>query len=132
MSNTAVKDAKKNGITGKDGVIVKSITEKISEKMEEKAKETFQHVIQLSIDEKIQKVSDLNDLIAKRNRFLESKSKLNSFNLKREDSTTKISISDLDGNSFITSQSDAIDKILSTLKNTIDEALAEVEAKIQF
>lgn len=86
----------------------------------------------LSIDQKIQKVQDLNDLIAKRNRFLEAKTKLNSFNLKREETSTRITVQDNAGNQFLTSQSEAIEKILGVLKESINKGLAETESKIQF
>ena len=86
----------------------------------------------LSIEQKIQKVADLNDLISKRNRFLDAKLKLNSFNLKREESTTRITISDSENNTFMTSHTDAIEKILSVLNASIEKGLADVEAKITF
>ena len=87
---------------------------------------------ELNIDQKIQKVQDLTDLIGKRNRFLEAKTKLNSFNLKREEQTTKITIQDLEGNQFMTSQSNAIEKIIEVLKDSIESGLAATESKIQF
>lgn len=87
---------------------------------------------ELTIDDKIQKVQDLNDLIAKRNRFLGAQRKLNSFNLKREDTTTAITIADQEGNQFVTSHTDAIEKILKVLSDSISAGLAETEAKIQF
>ncbi len=87
---------------------------------------------QLTIDQKIQKVSDLNALIAKRNRFLDAGTKLNSFNLKREDSITRITIQDQEGNQFVTSQTDAIEKILAVLSDSISKGLNETEAKIEF
>lgn len=86
----------------------------------------------LNIDEKIQKVSDLNDLITKRNRFLESKLKLNSFNLKREDTTTRLNLVDNEGNQFVTSHTGAIAKVLELLNQSIENGLSETEAKIQF
>jgi hypothetical protein len=87
---------------------------------------------ELTVDEKIQRVNDLNDLIAKRTRFLESRSKLNSFNLKREDATTKITLTDQEGNSFVTSHTDAIGQVLEILKRSIEKGLTETVSKIQF
>jgi hypothetical protein len=58
--------------------------------------------------------------------------KLASFNLKREEHTTRITIQDQEGNQFLTSQSDAIEKIINVLKNSIDAGLASTESKIQF
>lgn len=87
---------------------------------------------ELSIDEKIQRVQDLNDLIAKRNRFMTAKTKLNSFNLKREETTTNIVIQDQEGNQFATSHTESIEKILQVLSESINAGLAATEAKIQF
>jgi hypothetical protein len=58
--------------------------------------------------------------------------KLSPFNLKREEHTTRITIQDQEGNQFLTSQSDAIEKIINVLKNSIDDGLASTESKIQF
>ncbi len=86
----------------------------------------------LTLEERIRKVQDLTDLIEKRNRFLDAKLKLNSFNLKREETTTKVTISDQQGNQFMTSHTEAIGKILEVLKESIGKGMAETEAKIQF
>ena len=37
-----------------------------------------------------------------------------------------------EGNQFLTSQSDAIEKIINVLMNSIDAGLASTESKIQF
>jgi hypothetical protein len=58
--------------------------------------------------------------------------KLSSFNLKREEHTTRITIQDQEGNQFLTSQSDPIEKIINVLKNSIYDGLASTELKIQF
>jgi hypothetical protein len=57
---------------------------------------------------------------------------LASFNLKLEKHTTRITIQDQEGNKFLTSQSDVIEKIINVLKNSIDDGLASTESKIQF
>jgi hypothetical protein len=52
--------------------------------------------------------------------------------LVQEEYTICITIQDQEGNQFLTSQSDAIEKIINVLKNSIDAGLVSTEAKIQF
>jgi len=133
-----VKTVGKNGKNGRDLAIVDRKPTKETPVVPEVKPEILPEVKpevqkpELNIEQKIQKVSDLNDLIAKRERFMEAKMKLASFNLKREEHTTRITIQDQEGNQFLTSQSDAIEKIINVLKNSIDDGLASTEAKIQF
>jgi len=86
----------------------------------------------LTIDEKLNKLNDLNDLVAKRNRLKGSQDKLKSFNLKKEDHSTSIELSDHDGNRFSTSNTAAVESFIRSTNEVIQKELDAVEAKIQF
>jgi hypothetical protein len=86
----------------------------------------------LSIEEKLQKLEDLNDLVEKRNRLKASLSKMNSFNLKREDHSTYISLQDNSGNRFQTSNTKAVESFIELTRDAIQRELDMVENKIQF
>ena len=86
----------------------------------------------LSIEERLNRLNDLNDLVSKRNRLKESSTKLNSFDLKRENHSTEIMLTDEAGNRFQTSNTRAVDAFIQSTKETIEIELLKVEALIQF
>lgn len=86
----------------------------------------------LTMDEKLQKLTDLNDLVEKRGRLTVSKSKLNSFDLKKEDHSTSITLRDQSGNMFVTSNTAAVNAFISSTRQVIQDELDNVENKIQF
>ncbi len=86
----------------------------------------------LTMDEKLQKLTDLNDLVEKRARLTVSKSKLNSFDLKKEDHSTSITLRDQSGNMFVTSNTAAVNAFISSTRQVIKDELDNVENKIQF
>ena len=87
-------------------------------------------VPELTVEQKIQKVS--NDLIEKRNKLLDAGNKLESFDLKRENHSTNIELSDGNGNLFSTYNPDAVKTFIAATKAQIASELASVEEKIQF
>lgn len=94
--------------------------------------EVVEQKVELTIEDKIQKLDDLNNLVEKRNRLKESANKLKSFDLKREAHSTEITLTDESGNRFKTSNTKAVESFIRMTEQVIFEELTSVESKIQF
>ncbi len=135
-----VKKSKENSGNGKQKAAVKKVDRKEEKKpllkieaaVIEKKPEPTPEVKVLSIDEKLQKLDDLNDLVEKRYRLKESSNKLNSFDLKRESHSTGITLTDGSGNRFQTTNTKAVETFIEMTKQAIQLELDKVEEKIQF
>ena len=129
----AKKEVKPNGRNNQSATVNKKVDRKAEKELPAKKEVPVRKIAQeLTVDQKIQKVSDLTDLIEKRSRLLDAQTKLNSFDLKREDSSTNIELADGRGNLFSTYNPSAIKGFISATQTQIAMELEVVEEKIQF
>jgi hypothetical protein len=86
----------------------------------------------LTIQEKIDKLTNLNILAEKREKLIETKRNLNTFKLSADGFTNSLDLRDGNGNSFKTSNSEVIKEVINLLSSTVDCKLLEVEREIEF
>ena len=89
-------------------------------------------VVELTLDQKIEKVENLKTLIEKRELLEASRKKLNSFVVGTNQFSESIILSDENGNSFKTSNTEVFTKVVETIKSTLVSKIAEIEEQIKF
>jgi hypothetical protein len=89
-------------------------------------------VPELSLEQKIEKVENLKVLIEKREVLEESRKKLNSFVVGSPQFGENIKLTDENGNTFQTSNTEVFSKVVETIKSTLIEKIKEIETQIQF
>jgi hypothetical protein len=83
------------------------------------------------VEDRVLKVQQLSDLVAKREKLQESLKKLKSIKASSENRGLKITIED-DNNEWETFNTDAIKNCIASMEVTIQAKLHEVEQKIKF
>jgi len=87
---------------------------------------------ELTLEQKIEKVETLKMLIEKREILEDSRKKLNSFVIGSPQFGESIKLTDENGNSFQTSNTEVLTKVIATIKETLIEKIAEIEKEIKF
>ena len=87
---------------------------------------------ELSMQEKIMKVENLQLVIEKRAKLVETRMQLDRFQTASNDFNCSMRLSDSDGNNFTTSFTPGIKKVIDFLKDSFDRSIEEVEKKIVF
>jgi hypothetical protein len=87
---------------------------------------------ELSLEQKIEKVENLKILIEKREILEDSRKKLNSFVVGSPQFGENIKLTDENGNTFQTSNTEVLTKIITSIKDTLIEKIAEIETQIKF
>lgn len=87
---------------------------------------------QIPLEDRILKVQILGDLIAKREKLLDSLKKINTYKFSTENRFDKLEISDSEGNEFTTTNSEVLTDVIACIKATINRKLAEVNSQIIF
>ncbi len=86
----------------------------------------------LSLEKRIQKVSELNIVIDKWRKLQEARKNLNEFKLGNDGMNSSIIIRDAAGREFKTSQTIVFTTVLQTVQQVLDEKIAETEVQIDF
>ena len=123
----------KNSRTAQNGQVKETDTKNGAEKSNLLTSKEETKVIPLSIDrvtERVNKVADLQKLSNQRHTLKETQSNLNAFNLGSDKLRDCLEIEDSDGNTFKTSNSQAIAKVIDVLKSEVSLKIAEVETQI--
>ena len=89
-------------------------------------------VPELSLEQKIEKVENLKLLIEKREILEESRKKLNAFVIGSPQFGENIKLTDEHGNTFQTSNTEVLTKVVATIKNTLIDKIKDIEKEIQF
>ena len=84
----------------------------------------------MTLDEKIQRVEDLSLLIERYRTLIESRRKLQTFQIGADSLNSTIHLRDGAGNEFKTSNSAVISTIIEEMKHTLDIKVREVEEQI--
>jgi hypothetical protein len=86
----------------------------------------------LSIEQKIEKVENLKTLIDKREKLEASRKKLGSFVVGTNNFNENIVLTDENGNTFKTSNSEVFTRVVSVINQTLVEKISEIEKQIEF
>jgi len=89
-------------------------------------------VPELTLEQKIEKVETLKMLIEKREILEESRKKLNAFVIGSPQFGESIKLTDEHGNTFQTSNTEVLTKVIATIKETLVEKIKEIEKNIKF
>jgi hypothetical protein len=142
LTNTALKPG--NGKpSAKEMIIVKAILNPEESKTEE-TKPVLQiqpekPVIpdpeprkEMTMMEKILKIENLQLVIEKRAKLVQTRSELDRFQISSNDFNCSMRLNDSDGNVFTTSFTPGIKKVIDFLKTQFDTSISEAESKITF
>jgi hypothetical protein len=142
LTNTALKPG--NGKpNAEEMAIVKTILNPAENKTEEKKPvlqiEAEKPVIpapepkkEMTMMEKILKIENLQLVIEKRAKLVQTRSELDRFQISSNDFNCTMRLNDSDGNVFTTSFTPGIKKVIDFLKSSFDASIAETESKITF
>lgn len=87
---------------------------------------------ELTLEERIHKVENLQLMVSKRQRLLQTRIELERFQISSNDFNCSMSLKDSDGNTFATSFTPGIKKVIDFLKSSFDESIKTVEVQIKF
>ena len=142
LTNTALKPG--NGKpNAEEMAIVKTILNPAENKTEEKKSvlqiEAEKPVIpapepkkEMTMMEKILKIENLQLVIEKRAKLVQTRSELDRFQISSNDFNCTMRLNDSDGNVFTTSFTPGIKKVIEFLKTSFDTSITEAENKITF
>jgi len=86
----------------------------------------------LTLEQKIEKVETLKTLIEKRERLEASRRKLTAFVVGANQFSENIVLTDENGNTFKTSNTEVFAKVVDTIQNTLVSKISEIETQIEF
>ena len=87
---------------------------------------------EMTLIEKILKVENLQLVVEKRAKLVQTRSELERFQTSSNDFNCSMRLNDSDGNVFTTSFTPGIKKVIDFLKTSFDGSIAEAENKITF
>jgi len=87
---------------------------------------------ELTLEERIHKVENLQLMVTKRQRLLQTRIELEKFQISSNDFNCSMTLKDSDGNVFQTSFTPGIKKVIDFLKSSFDGSIKDVEVQIRF
>ena len=87
---------------------------------------------EMSMLEKILKVENLQLVVEKRAKLVQTRSELERFQISSNDFNCSMRLNDSDGNVFTTAFTPGIKKVIDFLKSSFDASITDVENKITF
>ena len=87
---------------------------------------------EMTMMEKILKIENLQLVIEKRAKLVQTRSELDRFQISSNDFNCSMRLNDSDGNVFTTNFTPGIKKVIDFLKSSFDASIAETESKITF
>jgi len=87
---------------------------------------------EMTIIEKIFRIENLQLIVEKRAKLIQTRSELDRFQIASNDFNCNMRLNDSDGNVFTTSFTPDIKKVIDFLKTQFDASIAEAESKITF
>jgi len=87
---------------------------------------------EITLIEKILKVENLQLVVEKRAKLVQTRSELERFQVSSNDFNCTMRLNDSDGNVFTTSFTPGIKKVIDFLKAAFDASISDVESKITF
>ncbi len=130
---TVVKDAKGSNGNGKVEDAVAEVIPEVKEIVIVPTPEPVKAPVpELTLEQTLEKVDDLNRIIAKYQRLQEARKNLNTFKIGSDGLNMTIIIKDASGQEFKTSHNIVVETVLSTVKQILNEKITEVEKDINF
>jgi C4-type Zn-finger protein len=86
----------------------------------------------LTLEQKLEKVDELNRIIAKYQRLMDARKNLNTFKIGSDGLNLTIIIKDASGQEFKTSHNVVVETVLSTVRQILNERISDVEKDINF
>lgn len=86
----------------------------------------------LSLDEKIALVENLKVTIEKREKLIDARKKLNSFVIGSHQFSENIVLTDGQGNTFKTSNTEVFGSVVEVIRQTLDDKIKDLEKEIKF
>ena len=86
----------------------------------------------LTLEQKIHKVENLQLVVTKRTKLVNTRGELDRFQVSSNDFNCKMQLSDSDGNTFTTNFTPGIKKVIEFLKFSFDQSISDVEKQIKF
>ena len=87
---------------------------------------------EMTMMEKILKVENLQLVVEKRAKLVQTRSELERFQISSNDFNCSMRLNDSDGNVFTTSFTPGIKKVIDFLRSSFDASISDVEGKIKF
>ena len=145
MATTIAKNANEKVSTKEtkvNSISIKAIEKKVTadkkaeqvKPIEKKIEEPVQKVVEpvLTLEQKIEKVENLKTLVDKREKLEMSRKKLQSFVVGANQFSENIVLTDENGNTFKTSNSEVFTKVVEAINTTLVGKISEIEQQIQF
>lgn len=128
---TVVKEIPANG---KTVVIEEAVAEVVPEVKEEvkTPAPVIKPVPVLTLEQKLEKIDELNRIIAKYQRLQEARKNLNTFKIGSDGLNLTITIKDASGQEFKTSHNIVVETVLSSVRQILNERISDVEKDITF
>jgi hypothetical protein len=95
-------------------------------------KKTREVLREMTMVDKINKIENLMLMIEKRNKLVQTRSELDRFKTSSSDFNCTLRLNDFEGNTFTTSFTPGIKKVLDFLRTAFDTSITEVESGINF
>jgi hypothetical protein len=89
-------------------------------------------VRELTLQEKINKIENLQLIVEKRERMVSTRSELEKFQTSSNDFNCTLRLNDSDGNVFTTSFTPGVKKVVEFLKTSFDSSIGSIEDQIKF
>ena len=89
-------------------------------------------VRELTLQEKINKIENLQLIVEKRERLVGTRSELEKFQTSSNDFNCTLRLNDSDGNVFTTSFTPGVKKVVEFLKTSFDSSIGSIEDQIRF
>ena len=86
----------------------------------------------LTLQEKINKIENLQLIVEKRERLVGTRSELEKFQTSSNDFNCTLRLNDSDGNVFSTSFTPGVKKVVDFLKDSFDASIGNIEDQIKF
>jgi hypothetical protein len=87
---------------------------------------------ELTLQEKINKIENLQLIVEKRERLVGTRSELEKFQTSSNDFNCTLRLNDSDGNVFSTSFTPGVKKVVDFLKDSFDASIGNIEDQIKF
>jgi hypothetical protein len=87
---------------------------------------------ELTLQEKINKIENLQLIVEKRERMVGTRSELEKFQTSSNDFNCTLRLNDSDGNVFSTSFTPGVKKVVDFLKDSFDASIGNIEDQIKF
>ena len=127
---TVVKEIPANGKSAK---IEEAVAEVVKEEVKAPAPEpVIKPVPVLTLEQKLEKIDELNRIIAKYQRLQEARKNLNTFKIGSDGLNLTIVIKDASGQEFKTSHNIVVETVLSSVRQILNERISDVEKDITF